>query len=178
MSCRLEDTAGRRRAALRRLADASLIREQSAGRFALHDLLRVYAAEQAGLHETQDARHDALTRLLDYYLTAAATAMDTLFPATRHQRPRVPPPAGPDPNSALRPAHAHGWTQSAPRWYGSPPPQAARPGMPPAWPRRCPPTWTPAAITRTRWLFMLRPSTRPAVPATMRSRTSRCATSA
>jgi DNA-binding SARP family transcriptional activator/tetratricopeptide (TPR) repeat protein len=98
-------------AALRRLADASLIREQSAGRFALHDLLRVYAAEQAGLHETEDARHDALTRLLDYYLTTAAAATDTLFPAAQPPRPGVPPPAGQDPEPGA-PAGARAWLEA------------------------------------------------------------------
>jgi tetratricopeptide (TPR) repeat protein/DNA-binding XRE family transcriptional regulator len=97
--------------ALRRLVDASLIREQSAGRFALHDLLHVYAAEQVLLDETEDERRDALTRLLDYYLATAAMAMDTLFPVTRHRRPRVPPPAELDPGLAT-PAGARGWMEA------------------------------------------------------------------
>jgi DNA-binding SARP family transcriptional activator/Tfp pilus assembly protein PilF len=96
---------------LRRLTDVSLIREQSAGRFALHDLLRVYAAEQAELHETEDARHDALTRLLDYYLTTATAATDTLFPAAQPQRPRVAPPAGQDPELGT-PAGARAWLKA------------------------------------------------------------------
>ena len=40
--------------------------------------------------DSEDERQAALTRLFDHYLHAAAAAMDTLFPAERHRRPRDP----------------------------------------------------------------------------------------
>ena len=39
----------------------------------------------------------ALTRLFDYYLHTAAAAMDTLFPAELHRRPRIPRNCQPGP---------------------------------------------------------------------------------
>ena len=50
----------------------------------------------------------ALTRLFDYYLHAAAAAMDTVFPAERHRRPRIPPPPRPVP-PLTDPAAARAW---------------------------------------------------------------------
>jgi hypothetical protein len=71
-------------------------------------LLRAYAAEQAIAHNSEDEQQAALTRLFDHYLHTAAAAMDTLFPAERHRRPRIPPPAIPGPGVA-DPADARAW---------------------------------------------------------------------
>jgi DNA-binding SARP family transcriptional activator/Tfp pilus assembly protein PilF len=79
--------------ALDTLARAHLISSARPGRYAMHDLLRAYATEITATH---DAR-SALTRLFDYYLGAAATAMDVLVPAERDRRPRVAVPATPLP---------------------------------------------------------------------------------
>jgi tetratricopeptide (TPR) repeat protein/transcriptional regulator with XRE-family HTH domain len=63
-------------AALRELARGYLAEERSAGRFAMHDLLRAYAAELAVAVDGQDALDDAELRLLDHYLhTAHAAAL-------------------------------------------------------------------------------------------------------
>jgi tetratricopeptide (TPR) repeat protein len=75
--------------------------------FTTHDLLRAYAAERAEDACSPDERRAALTRLFDYYLSAAAAAMDTLFPHERHSRPDAGPPRSPlppvgDPPSASR----------------------------------------------------------------------------
>jgi hypothetical protein len=56
----------------------------------MHDLLRVYAAEQAAAHDGQDEQRAALTCLFDHYLHTAAAAMDTLYPAESYLRPRIP----------------------------------------------------------------------------------------
>ena len=53
----------------------------------MHDLLRAYAADLAASEDSDPERHAALTRLFDYYVAAAAAAMDTLVPAERHIRP-------------------------------------------------------------------------------------------
>ncbi|MFW6692277.1 AfsR/SARP family transcriptional regulator [Streptomyces sp. MAR4 CNX-425] len=64
----------RTRALLAELTRASLLSEHAPGRFSSHDLLRTYAAELAGHHDSAPARHAALTRILDYYLHSAHTA--------------------------------------------------------------------------------------------------------
>ncbi|MEN3307181.1 MAG: hypothetical protein V7603_3383 [Micromonosporaceae bacterium] len=69
-------TAGR---LLDTLSRAHLVHERSPGRFAMHDLLRAYAAEQAGGAEGLDPL-GALARLFDYYATAAAAAAGLAFP--------------------------------------------------------------------------------------------------
>jgi DNA-binding SARP family transcriptional activator/Tfp pilus assembly protein PilF len=116
------------------LARAHLIQPSGPGRYGMHDLLRAYAAEQAGTHIGAGERRSALTRLFDHYLHTAAAAMDVLFPAEASRRPRVPAAASPGPSlsgadaarawlDAQRPtliavaAHAtdHGWPGHATR---------------------------------------------------------------
>jgi DNA-binding SARP family transcriptional activator/Tfp pilus assembly protein PilF len=75
---------------------AHLIQPARPGRHTMHDLLRGYARNLAA-HEGEREQHAALTRLFDLYLHAAAAAMDTLFPAERYRRPRVPLPGTPVP---------------------------------------------------------------------------------
>jgi tetratricopeptide (TPR) repeat protein len=90
------------------LARAHLIQQAGPGRYDLHDLLRAYARELAHTLDTEDDRYAALSRLLDHYLHAAATAMDTLYPSERSRRPRVPAPASPVPPLAEQPP-ARAW---------------------------------------------------------------------
>jgi tetratricopeptide (TPR) repeat protein len=78
------------------LARAHLIQESAPGRYSMHDLLRAYSAERADAESAAD-RRAALTRLLHHYLSTAGAAMDVLFPAERHRRPRKPAPIGPVP---------------------------------------------------------------------------------
>ncbi len=78
------------------LSRANLIQPGSAGRYEMHDLLRVYAADLASLAHPA-TRRAALTRLLDYYLSTAAAALYVLLPAEQHYRPRVSPPRTPSP---------------------------------------------------------------------------------
>ena len=86
------------------LARAHLIQPAPNGRYSMHDLLRGYARELAASHDGEDERRAALTRLFDYYLYAAATAMDAFYPAERHLRPRVAAPATVMPPLATGPA--------------------------------------------------------------------------
>ena len=86
-------SAEQSRDVLDQLARAHLIQPARRGWFSMHDLLRAYARELAAGEDTEDERQAALTRLFDYYLHTAATAMDTMFPAERHCRPRIPAPA-------------------------------------------------------------------------------------
>jgi tetratricopeptide (TPR) repeat protein len=83
---------GQAQAMLAELSRAHLIAEHIPGRFAFHDLLRAYAAEQARDCDADDERHAALHRMLDHYLHTANTAVSCL-----HTRwvPVTPPPASP-----------------------------------------------------------------------------------
>jgi len=125
---------GEARRRLDALTKAHLAQPAGTGRYAMHDLLRAYASELAVVYEGVEGRHAALTRLLDHYLGTAATAMDTLYPAERHRRPRVdstgtPVPPLPDAASAQfwmddqraaltavsQYAAVHGWPRHATR---------------------------------------------------------------
>lgn len=66
------------------LTRAHLIDEIANGRFAMHDLLRVYARQQ-----TDQPDNAALTRLFDYYVNAAAQAMAKFAPYEQY-RPTLP----------------------------------------------------------------------------------------
>ena len=88
----------------------------------------------------QEERQAALTRLFDYYLHTAAAAMDTLYPAERHRRPRIPPPATPVPPVAGtdRGAGLAGRRTGAPGGgHAYTLPGTAGPPTPPAWPPPC-----------------------------------------
>jgi DNA-binding SARP family transcriptional activator len=67
--------------ALVELAEAHLITEHTPGRFSLHDLLRAYAAEQAGANNDGAARNAAFARTLDHYLHAAHAAASLINPS-------------------------------------------------------------------------------------------------
>jgi DNA-binding SARP family transcriptional activator len=59
---------------LRELVAAGLIEQPIPGRFALHDLIREYAAERAKSAGTQASRRAAVHRMLDHYLHTALAA--------------------------------------------------------------------------------------------------------
>jgi DNA-binding SARP family transcriptional activator len=65
---------------LDRLASAHLIDQDAAGRFAFHDLLRLYAAERAHHEDTREERTAAIGRLLDWYLHTVDAAARILYP--------------------------------------------------------------------------------------------------
>jgi DNA-binding SARP family transcriptional activator len=78
------------RRALEALSRAHLVQPTTSSRYAMHDLLRAYAQELASEHDGEERTRTALTGLFDYYLSAAVAAMDLLFPAEAHHRPRIP----------------------------------------------------------------------------------------
>jgi tetratricopeptide (TPR) repeat protein len=73
--------ADQARRVLGELAGAHLLAEHVPGRFAFHDLLRAYAAEQARGPGNDDERRAAIHRMLDHYLHSAHTGALTLEPA-------------------------------------------------------------------------------------------------
>jgi tetratricopeptide (TPR) repeat protein/transcriptional regulator with XRE-family HTH domain len=66
---------------MRELARAHLIDEHAPGRYAFHDLLHAYAAEQAHHTDSDADRHEATGRVLDHYLHTAARAACLLDPS-------------------------------------------------------------------------------------------------
>ncbi|BCJ46261.1 XRE family transcriptional regulator [Actinoplanes ianthinogenes] len=78
-----EDPATARRSA-DVLARAHLLGRADGDRYALHDLLRAYAAQLVA-EDDEKSRAEALAGLLGYYRGAAQTAIDTLYPAERRR---------------------------------------------------------------------------------------------
>ncbi|WP_394618626.1 tetratricopeptide repeat protein [Lentzea sp. JNUCC 0626] len=76
----------------RRLVDvlvrAHLVDRGPAGRHGMHDLLRAYAVDLA---QDDPERTLAFDRLLDHYLTAAAGAMESVYPTVRAAAPVTDP---------------------------------------------------------------------------------------
>jgi tetratricopeptide (TPR) repeat protein/transcriptional regulator with XRE-family HTH domain len=85
-------TAGQADGLLDVLARAYLLHATGPGRYGMHDLLRSYARELAVCHDGEGEGQAALTRLFDYYLRSATTAICTMFPATSNRQGRLPVP--------------------------------------------------------------------------------------
>ena len=101
--------AGQANRSLDELTAAHLVAEQVPGRFSFHDLLRAYAAEQAGSCDSSPARHAALGRMLDHYLHTAQAAARSLCPG-RDLLPLSPPGDGVQPEP-------HGASAAALAWF-------------------------------------------------------------
>jgi DNA-binding SARP family transcriptional activator/tetratricopeptide (TPR) repeat protein len=101
-------TAEQSRRMLEVLEQAHLIQPTRPGRYSMHDLLRAYASELAARTETPGQRQAAVTRLFDYYLHTAASATDTLMPAERYRRRRLPQPTT-APRPMRSPSASQGW---------------------------------------------------------------------
>jgi tetratricopeptide (TPR) repeat protein len=65
------------------LTDHHLLSRTPDGQFRFHDLIREYAARCAAREESRAGQRRAVGRLLDYYLHAAAQAMQVLHPFQR-----------------------------------------------------------------------------------------------
>jgi DNA-binding SARP family transcriptional activator/tetratricopeptide (TPR) repeat protein len=125
-----DTTPDQARATLDILTTAHLIRRSGDDRYGIHDLLRAYAVS---LPTDPGEPWSAMTRLLDYYLATAASAMEALAPAERNRRPAAPEagssPSVSDPErarawldaeraalvAAIRHATQHGWPHHATR---------------------------------------------------------------
>lgn len=93
---------------LQHLCQDNLLQSATPGRCTFHDLVRGYATARAGDDDPPAERRAALTRLFDYYLHAAATAMDALYPNESLRRPRIPTPGTPTPD-VTGPDAARAW---------------------------------------------------------------------
>jgi tetratricopeptide (TPR) repeat protein len=93
---------------LAELTRANLIGEHVPGRYAFHDLLRAYAAEQAESTDQED-RHASRYRMLDHYLHTADTAARLLNPAWWPLYIPPPPHPGATPERLLDHHQAMTW---------------------------------------------------------------------
>ncbi|MFD7669112.1 ATP-binding protein [Streptomyces sp. NPDC059788] len=100
--------AARTRALLRELETAHLVAQPVPGRYRLHDLICLYASEQARQHQAEGSRDDALRRLLDFYLHTAYAADQVLDPHRESVTPD-PPAAGCRPHPLPDEARALAW---------------------------------------------------------------------
>jgi tetratricopeptide (TPR) repeat protein len=97
--------------ALTELAASHLVNENAHGRFAFHDLLRLYAAEQLGALEDPAERRAASRRMLDYYLHTAHSAARAISP-TREMLDLEPAVYGARPTDLADEDRAAGWLKS------------------------------------------------------------------
>ena len=98
------------RAVLGELAHSHLLTEHVVGRFAMHDLLRVYSIEQADAHETA-GRHAAIGRVLDHYLHTAY-AMSLVLDPSRVPLGLAPPQPGVQPEEVTEYRQAWDWAEA------------------------------------------------------------------
>jgi DNA-binding SARP family transcriptional activator/tetratricopeptide (TPR) repeat protein len=74
-------TIGQARSALRELEHAHLLHQHAPGRYRMHDLVALYALEQASTGLPPAGQTAALRRVMDYYVHTAAAAEQLLSPA-------------------------------------------------------------------------------------------------
>jgi DNA-binding SARP family transcriptional activator/tetratricopeptide (TPR) repeat protein len=78
--------------ALRELTRTHMAAEHLPGRFTFHDLLRVYATDQAERHDPEPERSAAVQRMLDHYLHTAMAASQRFSPFRSPLRLAAPQP--------------------------------------------------------------------------------------
>ncbi len=80
-----------------KLVQAYLVQQIGPQYYRFHDLLRVYAADEAAVDRWRHERQAAVSRLAHWYLHAANAASWTLTPARDHHVDLGPPPHGVEP---------------------------------------------------------------------------------
>jgi DNA-binding SARP family transcriptional activator len=101
-------TLDQARQALFELMSAHMLTEHVPGRYAFHDLLRVYATEHAEATDDEADRRNAVQRVLDHYLHSAQRA-DRLLNPGRDQLALAAPCAGTAPKSLETGGEAMTW---------------------------------------------------------------------
>ncbi|WP_046499711.1 AfsR/SARP family transcriptional regulator [Streptomyces odonnellii] len=87
----LSRSATAARAALRELETVHLVQQPVPGRYRMHDLIRLYAAERAALDQQEESRARALRRVMDFYLHTAYAGHRVLSPLRHHHMELEPP---------------------------------------------------------------------------------------
>jgi tetratricopeptide (TPR) repeat protein len=99
------------RGMLRELTRDCLITEHAPGRYALHDLVRAYAADRARRTDSEPERAAATVRFLDHYLHTARAAAFLLDPSYERIEPALPAP-GVTPERLADRRRALAWCES------------------------------------------------------------------
>jgi len=99
-------------AALDELTAAHLLTEHAPGRYAFHGLLHAYAADQARTHDTGEAQHQALHRMLDHYLHTTYAADRLLRPVRMDMITLAPPRPGAVPEELTDDQQAWHWLEA------------------------------------------------------------------
>lgn len=98
----------RARTILRDLEQSHLIQEHRPGRYQMHELLRLYTAEQATQSSAWNEQSAALRRLVDFY-THTALVGERLISTHRRPTEQLPPPPDGDPHPLTDQAAALAW---------------------------------------------------------------------
>jgi tetratricopeptide (TPR) repeat protein len=93
------------------LTRGNLLAEPAPDRYALHDLLRAYAVNQAAVADDEQARRAAIRRMLDHYLHTAHAAALLLKPS-RERISLTPPLAGVMPECLASHRQALDWLEA------------------------------------------------------------------
>jgi tetratricopeptide (TPR) repeat protein len=93
------------------LSDVSLVARDGADRYALHDLVRLYAAEQAERADCRAERQAATCRMLDHYTRTATAAAMAISPQRNLEVPGQPVP-GARPEVIASQDEAYAWLRS------------------------------------------------------------------
>ncbi|MGI5241083.1 tetratricopeptide repeat protein [Dactylosporangium sp. CA-139066] len=96
---------------LPQLTRAHLVEESGPGRFAFHDLLRLYAQARGAAEDAEADRDAAARRLFDHYLFGLDAAARLLYPEKLRLPLRREPPPGPAPQFADH-AQALAWVDA------------------------------------------------------------------
>jgi DNA-binding SARP family transcriptional activator/tetratricopeptide (TPR) repeat protein len=96
---------------LNELSAAHLVTEHVPGRYKLHDLVRVYASELAGLHDSPAQRQADLRRLVNWFTRTALNARPLLQPSESFVTP-VEDPASVDPLTFADERAAREWYEA------------------------------------------------------------------
>ncbi|HEU4421180.1 MAG TPA: BTAD domain-containing putative transcriptional regulator [Pilimelia sp.] len=115
-------TAAQARRTLDRLAGAHLVEAQPQGRYAFHDLLRLYARDRAEAEHTAADRVAATGRLYDWYQRNTDAAAQLLYPQTL----RLPQPDPPEPSSGGGPPVGFSSAAAARAWLDAERPNLVR----------------------------------------------------
>jgi hypothetical protein len=83
----------RTRVLLRDLEAAHLLQQHIPGRYRMHDLIRLYAADRGHYDHSQDSRNAALKRVVDFYVHTANAGNRVLYPYSEPVELREPAPS-------------------------------------------------------------------------------------
>lgn len=92
------------------LADDHLLERRAHGRYAFHDLLRVFAAKQALASDTETEQRQGVGQVLDYYLATASEADLMLYPHRRRRALHTTVPAAD--SKVSTPEEARAWLEA------------------------------------------------------------------